>query len=179
MWPVKTLDQLISDFDTLAASSTAGGRDLTALKADHTARNRARRWLSSNRNSVDGQEKSRNKQIESSTRTGDLQWMKLRNLDKKIRDKSAEEAPVRLFLLIAQLFSKFESNPMNFEEYKDTMQDETVTYYLRQTLENYGKVSYYEMGVENFKAKFSTWQIFWHLHWLREEVGMAMAFSML
>ena len=68
---------------------------------------------------------------------------------------------------------------MNFEEYKDTMLDDTVTYYLRQTLENYGKLPYYELGVEKFKATFSIWQTFWHLHWLKEDIGLGITFSVL
>ena len=136
------------------------------------------RWLRENKG-VAGPERSRCEQVRITAKNGQARWKKLDQLDKKIREKSAEEAPVRLFLLLTELFSKFESEPMNFEEYKDTMLDDTVTYFLRQTLENYGKLSYYELGVEKLKETFSTWQTFWHLHWLKEDVGLGASFSVL
>ena len=118
----------MSDFNALAESSIAAGNDLTALQRDDNARNRAMRWLRENKG-VTGPERPRCVQVRSSAKSGQARWKKLHELDKKICDKSAEESPVRLFLLVAELFSKFESNPMNFEEYKDTMQDETINYY--------------------------------------------------
>ena len=63
-------------------------------------------------------------------------------LDKKVCDKSKKDAQARLFLVLIELFSEFEREPMTYEEFEESMEGNCFTNYLLQTLEDKG--CYYE-----------------------------------
>ena len=43
-------------------------------------------------------------------------------LDKRVHNKSKKDAPARLFLMLIELFSEFEREPMTYEEFKESME---------------------------------------------------------
>ena len=110
-----TLDQLISASNAQRRFHVAAGDDFRKLKATNAAFDRSMRWLRKNRNSADGSDVSRHEQLVESNRSGRMQWKELLRLDKKVRDKSKKDAPARLFLMLIELFSEFEREPMTYE----------------------------------------------------------------
>ena len=107
-----TLDQLISQSNALRGETVTAGEDLRELKADYNAHDHAVKWLRKNRNSADGPEVSRHKHLAESSESGQRQLKQLWHLGKQIQDKSRQEAPARLFLMLIEMFSEFEHRPM-------------------------------------------------------------------
>ena len=81
-------------------------------------------WLSRNRNSDDGSEVSRHEQLKESIKDGWRKWEKLRKLDNKVRAKSKQEAPTRLFIMLIEMFSEFEEEHMTYKEFNKAMSDD-------------------------------------------------------
>ena len=102
-----TLDELISQSNALRDEAVAAGEDLRKLRAAYRAYDAARTWLRDNRNSGDSSEASRKMQLKESNKEGWRKWEKLQKLDNKVRAKSKQEAPTRLFIMLIEMFYKF------------------------------------------------------------------------
>ena len=120
----------------------AVGDDFRKLQATYRAYDRSKCWLSKNRNSADGSDVSRHEQLVESNQSNRMQWQNLLRLDKKVRDKSKKDAPARLFLVLIELFSEFEREPMTYEEFEESIEGDYFSNYLLQTLED--KECHYE-----------------------------------
>ena len=165
--PVATLDELMSQSNALRDEAVAAGEDLRELRAAYTAYDRATYWLRKNKNSVDGSEVSRRKQLAESNRSGRNRWQKLRRMDKKVRDKSKQEAPTRLFLMLIEMFSEFEGEHMTYEEFDEATSDDHFKNSLLQKLED--KACYYDESMELLGGMLCNWQTFWHFIWLKDK----------
>ena len=108
----------------------AAGDDFCKLKTTCNAYERSTRWLRKNRNSADGSDVSRHEQLVESNRSGTMQWKELLRLDKKVRNMSKKDAPARLFLMLIELFSEFEREPMTYKEFEESMEGNYFTNYL-------------------------------------------------
>ena len=91
-------------------------------------------------------------------------------MDKKVRDKSKKDAPARLFLMLIELFSEFEREPMTYEEFEESMEGDCFTNHLLLTLED--KACYYEESMRVLHDMLGNWQTFWHFDWLKDQLDM-------
>ena len=159
--PVFTPNELISQSNALRDEAVAAGEDLRKLRETYRAHNRAREWLRTNRNSDDSSEVSRKEQLKESNKEGWRKWEKLRKLDGKVRAKSKQEAPARVFVMLIEMFSKFEKEDMTYEEFDEAMSDDHLGEVLLQTLED--KACYYDTSMKLLGGILCNCQIFWHL----------------
>ena len=88
-------------------------------------------------------------------------------MDKKVCDKSTRKAPVRLFLMLIEMFSEFESEHMTYEEFEELMEDDFFKNSLLQKLED--KAGCYEESMELLGGMLRNWQTFWHFIWLKDD----------
>ena len=165
--PAFTLDDLISQSNALRDEAVAAGEDLRELRAAHRAYLGATSWLSRNRNADDGSEVSRNEQLKESSKEGWRKWKKLKELDNKVRDKSKEEAPARVFAMLIQMFSEFEEEQMTYDEFNEAMSDNHLKKVLQQRLED--KACCYDTSMKLLGYMLCNWQTFWHFIWLKED----------
>ena len=165
--PAFTLDELLSQSNALRDEALAAGKDLREFRAAHRAYNGARMWLNRNRNSDDGSEVSRHEQLKESSKEGWRKWKKLKDLDNKVRAKSKQEAPARVFVMLIEMFSEFEKEDMTYEEFDEAMSDDHLGEVLLQTLED--RACYYDTSMKVLGEMLSNWQTFWHFIWLKED----------
>ena len=139
--------ELISHFTELREQYAEDGLDLSLLRGAYSEHERAKAWLRRNRDNGSNSQKSHYEDMTSSAKDNANKYNRLKRIDNKIRKKSIEEAPARVFLILCDLFVDFESNPLKEEDFLQAIREENVLNHIKEIMDAHRTCAYFDKAI--------------------------------
>ena len=131
---IKSLDVLLLEFNTLKALLASNACDLQKLNEDFCTDKKALKWLRNNQQVKDDAERSQVEQWACITKSNWSKDKKFHRLETKIKQNMKEEAPERLFLMAADMFSGLNVESSLFSNFIEAAHCNHASSYLQQVL---------------------------------------------